>query len=66
MGRRVSRRLAKELIRVWEAPLKGFFHIFSHLVTTRADGRTQHGEQARGRGTIHAAHLPHRFFDDAP
>jgi hypothetical protein len=39
-GRRVPRRLAKELIRVWEALPKGLFHIFSHLVATRADGRT--------------------------
>ena len=65
-GRRVSLRLPKELIRVWKAPQKGFFHIFSYLVTTRADARAQHGEQARGRGPMRAAHLPHRFFDDAP
>ena len=59
------RLFAKELIRVREAPLKRFLHLFPHLITTYTDGRTDHGKQASGLRTIHAAHLPHGLFDDA-
>ena len=65
MRRRGFRYFAKELIRVWEAPLKRFHHLFPDFITTRADGRTQHGKQALRLRTIHTAHLPHSLFQDA-
>ena len=56
---------AKELVRVREAPLKRFLHLFPHFITTHTDGRTQHGKQASRLRTIHAAHLPHSLFHQA-
>jgi hypothetical protein len=59
------RYLAKEPISMQEAPLKRLPHLFSHIITTHANGRPQHGKQVLRVRTIRAAHLPHSFLDDA-
>jgi hypothetical protein len=48
-----------------EAPLKRLPHLFPYIITTHANGRTQHGKQALRVRTIRAAHLPHGLLDDA-
>jgi hypothetical protein len=63
--RRGFRSLAKELIRAREAPLKRLLHLLPHFITTHADRRAKHGQQALRLRTTHAAHLPYGLFDDA-
>lgn len=56
---------AKELIRLRKAPLKDFFHLLPHFVTTGADGGAQRGEQRPGVRTVQPAHFPYGLLDDA-
>jgi hypothetical protein len=65
MRRQGLRYPAKESIRVREALLKRLQHLSPYFITTRADGRTQHGKDTLGLRTVYSSHLPHSLFHQA-